>query len=192
MDDYFSWDFLDNLTLYHGILHPHKQVQLLVLWDFLSCLFEDRKQEHGESLKIIGFWVDPNVGSILLSAETVDDVIGHINTFLDHGSCCPPLQDWQHLAGHLNWLLNVLPWGRPALSELYSKMSGKSLTNRGIFINRDVCQDLSWLAEVIPRSIGIHFVDSLMWDDADADLVVWSDACLVGLGFCFASQGFVY
>jgi len=31
-----------------------------------------------------------------------------------------------------------------------------------------------------------------MWDDADADLVIWSDACLVGLGFCYASQGFVY
>jgi len=35
-------------------------------------------------------------------------------------------------------------------------------------------------------------VDSLTWDDADADLVIWSDACLVGLGFCYASQGFVY
>lgn len=80
----------------------------------------------------------------------------------------------------------------PALSELYSKMSGKSLAHRGIFINRDVRQDLSWLAEVIPRSIGIHFVDSLMWDDGDADLVAWSDACLVGLGFCYANQGFVY
>jgi hypothetical protein len=91
MDDFFGWDFLDNLTLYHGVLRPHQQVQLLVLWDFISCPFEDRKQEHGESLKIIGFWVDPNLGSISLLIETVDNTLVHINTFLDHGLRCPPL-----------------------------------------------------------------------------------------------------
>ena len=192
MDDFFGWDFADNLAFYHGKLRPRRQVQLLVLWDFVSCPFEDRKQEHGESLKILGFWVDPNLGSISLSADTVDNIIAHINSFLGHESRCPPLRDWQRLAGHLNWLLNVLPWGRPALSILYSKMSGKSMGNRGIFINRDVRQDMSWLADVIPRSIGIRFVDSLMWGDEEADMIVWSDACLRGLGFCYAGSGFVY
>jgi len=192
MDDFYGWDFLDNLTFYHGMLRPRRQVQLLVLWDYISCPFEDRKQEHGESLKIIGFLVDPNLGSISLSPETVDSIIAHINTFLGHTSRCPPLRDWQRLAGHLNWLLNVLPWGRPALSGLYRKLSGKSMGSRGVYINRTVRQDLSWLSAVIPRSIGIRFVDSLMWEDEEADMVVWSDACLTGLGFCYAGNGFVY
>jgi len=40
--------------------------------------------------------------------------------------------------------------------------------------------------------IGVRFVDSLMWDDQEADMVVWSDACLWGLGFCYSGNGFAY
>jgi hypothetical protein len=32
----------------------------------------------------------------------------------------------------LNWLLNVLPWGWPALTELYRKMSGKEQPQQGV------------------------------------------------------------
>jgi hypothetical protein len=67
MDNFFGWDYADNLGWYWGKLRPHRQVQFLLLWESISCPFKDHKQEHGETLKIIGFWVDINAGSIALS-----------------------------------------------------------------------------------------------------------------------------
>ena len=95
--------------------------------------------------------------------------------------------------GHLNWLLNVLPWGHPALLELYHKISGKSLSSRGVFINAEVKSNLLWLASIIPRSISVRFVNSGQWIDSEADLVVWTDASLhLALSFVYCNCGFVY
>ena len=193
MDDFFSWDFADNLTHFHGMLRPCRQVQLLILWDHISCPYEDKKQEHGEQLKIIGFWVDANRGSISLSPGTVADIVARVSDFLAHPRRSPVLRDWQRLGGHLNWLLNVLPWGRPALLAMYEKMAGKSHSLSAVFLNRSVHEELSWLVGVIPRAIGVRFVDSLYWRDHEADMVLWTDASLrLGLGFYYASCGFVY
>jgi hypothetical protein len=82
MDDFFGWDFADNLTLFHGQLRPRRQVLLLVLWDHVLCPYENRKQSHGACLKIIGFWVDANRGLISLSPESVDDIMQQLQEFL--------------------------------------------------------------------------------------------------------------
>ncbi|RDB21877.1 hypothetical protein Hypma_010992 [Hypsizygus marmoreus] len=160
MDDFFGWDFEDNLITFRGMLRPRRQVQLLIFWEAISCPFDDKKQEHGACLKIIGFWVDANAGSISLTPQSITDIISKIHSFLSTPGRNPALRDWQRLAGHLNWVLNVLPWGRPALTELYRKMSGKTHSYRGIPINAAVVADLSWLTDVIPTSIGVRFVDA--------------------------------
>ena len=193
MDDFFGWDYADNLILFRGMLRPKRQVLLLIFWEFISCPFENKKQEHGESLKIIGFWIDANRGSISLTSDSVQDIIARVDNFLSHPDRCPVLRDWQRLGGHLNWVLNVLPWGRPALSAMYRKMSDKQFANGRIFINRDVREDLTWLRDVMPRSIGVRFVDSMQWEDEGADIVVWTDASLkLALSFYYAGNGFVY
>jgi hypothetical protein len=168
-------------------------VQLLLLWESIACPFEDRKQDHGKALRIIGFWVDINAGSISLSPSTVSDIITKIDLFLATPGHSPSLRMWQRLAGHLNWMLNVLPWGWPALLEMYHKVSGKSWTHRRIPINAAVIVDLMWLKDVIPAAIGIHFTDVGMWPDHDADMVMWTDASLRNaLAFVYSNKGFVY
>jgi hypothetical protein len=97
-----------------------------------------------------------------------------------------------HLAGHFNWLLNVLPWGWPALTELYCNISGKIHLYHGIHINAEVTQDLLWLKDVIPRSLGVLFTDVGRWCDSEADMVVWTDASFRGLSFVYAGNGFMY
>ena len=53
--------------------------------------------------------------------------------------------------------------------------------------------DLTWFQDVIPRSIGIRFVDSTHWTDDDAGMVIWTDASLhLGLGCYYASNALVY
>src|SRR5277367_1809431 len=102
--------FADNLVPFHERSHPARQVQLLHIWDLISCPFEDKKQDHGSELKIIGFFVDVNHGSITLSPSSISDIVDKLDIFLDSPNRKARLQEWQRLGGHLNWLLNVLPW----------------------------------------------------------------------------------
>jgi hypothetical protein len=193
MDDFFGWDLADNLVLYHGRQRPRKQVQLLILWEALACPFEDQKQDHGAQLKIIGFWVDINLGTISIPPASITEITERIENFLATPNRRPSLREWQRLGGHLNWILNVLPWGRPALSELYRKMSGKVLPSARVPINATVRADLSWLMSEIPRSIGILIAGTGRWDDHAADIVLWTDASLrLALSFVYAGNGFVY
>jgi hypothetical protein len=160
MDDFFGWARADDLVQFPGQLCPRPQVLLLLFWEKINCPFEDKKQEHGSPLKIIRFWVDVNLGTISFSPSSVADIQLKISNFLATPSHQPILQDWLRLAGHLNWLLNVLPWGRPALTELYRKISGKTQSSRGVHMNAEVKRDLMWLSKVIPAAIGVHFVDN--------------------------------
>jgi hypothetical protein len=147
----------------------------------------------GAFLKIIGFWVDINGGTISLQPETVPDMVQKINVFLATPGRNPVLREWWKLAGRLNWLLNVLPWARPALSELYRKISDKKMANGNVYINSEVRRDLTWMAETIPLSTGIRFTDCGFWDDEEADMVFWTDACPMGaLSYVMAGTGYVY
>jgi hypothetical protein len=146
MDDFFGWDFKDECISFHNCLRPRRQVQLLLLWDFICCPYGDKKQEHGVTLKIIGFWVDSLIGSISLTSESISDIITKIETFIKTEDCQPPLRDWLKLVGHLNWMLNVLPWGRPAITELYRKTAGKLYNHAKIYLNATVIDNLSWLS----------------------------------------------
>ena len=63
----------------------------------------------------------------------------------------------------------------------------------GIALNAGVVTDLEWLVDIIPKAIGVHFVDATHWDNRDADLVLWTDASLrLGLGFVYANRGSTY
>lgn len=178
MDDFYGWDFADNLVLYRGMHRPVRQVKLLQLWEAISCPFDNVKQLHGVPIKIIGFYVDIMKGTISLSPDSITDIVGKIDEFLHNSgsSRAPVLHEWQRLTGHLNWLLNVLPWGRPALQVLYDKMKDKHFGSSGVFLNKSVVYNLTWLRDTIPQSIGIRFVGEGLWADSEADFVMWTDA----------------
>lgn len=193
IDDFFGWEKASNMVYFHRKMRPNRQVLLLLLWEQICCPYDLNKQEHGSPIKLIGFWVDINLGTISLSPESIDDILLKINSFLSVSSHQQPLREWQRLAGHLNWLLNVLPWGHPALSELYRKTSGKTNPSAKIFLNTTIHNDLQWLADTIPKATGVRFLDEGLWPDLDADATVWTDANLKdGLAFSFSNNGFVY
>lgn len=45
-------------------------------------------------------------------------------------------------------------------------------------MNCEVHEELTWLMDVIPQSIGVQFVDSMHWTDDAVDMVLWTDASL--------------
>jgi hypothetical protein len=54
-------------------------------------------------------------------------------------------------------------------------------------------RNLEWLINIIPKAIGVRFINATHWDDHDADLVLWTDASLcLGLSFVYANRGFTY
>ncbi|KAF5335864.1 hypothetical protein D9758_016688 [Tetrapyrgos nigripes] len=193
MDDFFGWDLASNLLYFRGHLWPQKQVLLLIIWEFISCPFEDEKQDHGPMLKIIGFWVDINKGVLSLSPSSIKDLIARVSEFLLTEDCKHPLCSWWRLSGHLNWSLNVLPWARPALSALYEKMCGKSIPQASIPINAAVRESLEWYLSILPSAIGVKFFDEGTWRDEEADMIFWTDSSLtIALSFVFAGHGYVY
>ena len=193
MDDFFSWGLASDYVIYKGISRPRLQSRLLMFWDEIGCPWKEKKQMNGKELKIIGFYVDINRGTLTLTDESISEVIAAVRTFLDTPGRRPPLREWLRIGGHLNWVFNVLPLGRPALSELYRKVAGKNLMHAGIALNSDVVRDLEWLITVIPKAIGVHFVSSTHWDDCEADMVLWTDASLrLGLAFVYSGRGFAY
>ena len=193
MDDFFSWGTASDLILYKGISRPRPQARLLMLWDEIGCPWKEKKQEYGLQLKIIGFYVDINRGTLTLTDESVADVLSTVRAFLASPGRRPSLHEWLRVGGHLNWVFNVLPLGKPALGEFYRKIAGKNLMNAGIALNAEVVRNLEWLIDVIPRAVGVHFVNASHWDDQEADLVLWTNASLhLGLAFVSARRGFTY
>jgi hypothetical protein len=195
-DDSFGINPVDDMTMYlpyHRLL-PTNQFHLLSLWDELGLPHKDRKQVSGSPLPIIGIEVDPNRLTYTLSSAARKDLIDEMAKFCRRrvskagrrtGSSSYPLKQWQRLAGWLNWSFNVFPLLRPGLSNVYQKISGKSGPNDLIFVNNAVRDDLSWTMDHMSRSSGVHIVRSLTWEPGDADITIFCDACLSGMGFWY-------
>ncbi|KAG2738748.1 DNA/RNA polymerase [Suillus brevipes Sb2] len=180
VDDSFSFQRKEEMELYapyHKVL-PRNLCKLLRLWDRLGVPHEERKQIFGEELPIIGFDVDPNLLRVRMSDESRLDLISSIQSFAIHGTR-RSLRDFQRLAGHLNWALNVYPLLRPGLSALYAKTAGKLEQRALIWVNRDVVRELNWLERHLATSDGVYFIRSVSWDFhhmSQATLTVYTDA----------------
>ena len=96
-----------------------------------------RKQVFGDVLPIIGFEVDPNLMRVRMSDESKLQLITAVRDFALHGMR-RPLRDFQRIAGHLNWALNVYPHLRPGLCALYAKTAGKLFQKALLCMNQDV------------------------------------------------------
>lgn len=153
------------------------QVALMRLWDYLGIPHKRDKQLWGPSLAVIGLLVDPNVLTVTLPEEGKSDLISHVRDFAN--SRHRPLQEWQKLAGWMDWLFNVFPMLQLALANVYFKMGGKVEQHAQIFVNKTVKEDLLWFVEHVETSSGVRFFENSDWNPlADSELVVYGDACL--------------
>ncbi|TFY71099.1 hypothetical protein EVG20_g1905 [Dentipellis fragilis] len=161
-DDMFSWEYLNNVTWYppYRRFLPHKQFELLSLWDELDIPHHSEKQIHGSPIPIIGFEVDVNKMLITLSEDRRIALISKLREFV--GSSGPrhrrPLRCFQALAGWVQWALNVYPLLRPGLSVMYDKMRGKANPHALIEVSVTLRCELTWLADHVENSSGIFML----------------------------------
>jgi hypothetical protein len=196
IDDNFSFDEEGNVIWYepYGCYYPAKQTRLLKLWDEISLPHEKPKQEYGPVLRIIGFMVDPNVMRVSMDEEDRTRLLQHVTSFIATapGGTRRTLREFQQVAGWVNWSFNVYPLLKPALSNIYAKIGGKSQPHAKIFVSRAVTHDLLWFKSHVKRSDGVYLFEDVDWDKRQADVVAYSDACLSSLGFFFqhSREGF--
>ncbi|KAE9395509.1 hypothetical protein BT96DRAFT_942412 [Gymnopus androsaceus JB14] len=184
MDNCFSIALEEDMEHYepYDLLLPQEQVKLLQLWDFLGIPHKQLKQVWGKTLTIISFEVDPNALTVMLPADSRNKLVAQVKWFA--GLRQRTLQEWQQLAGWINCLLNVFPRLCPTLPNVYDKIKGKSKQSALIFVNKSVKDNLTWFVECIETLSGMLLFVAMDWDPLrDFDTVIYSNACLKGMGF---------
>jgi hypothetical protein len=77
---------------------------------------------------------------------------------------------------------------KPALSNIYDKISGKSQPHALIFVSKAVTDNLSWFISHVESSYGICVFEATDWSADEADVTAYGDASNVGMGFYFAES----
>jgi hypothetical protein len=210
MDDAFGCDnsgLLVNFLTPDGtnVRIPQDQQRMATLWSNLGIPFKlsVEKAPSGRCITIVGIQVDLDSFSVSLPEKSVDKLVFEIDQFLATPGRSPPLQKWRQMTGWISWALNVAPQARPYLTPLYQKIAGKTQAKAPVPLNSDVISALSDLRSIIIRSPSLNLASPSLtrWSLADADVVVYTDACLncddengAGLGFWFVvnNRRYVY
>ena len=82
MGNFFSWALTQDLITYKGTLRPRLQACLLMFWDEIGCPWKATKQEFGKELKIIGFFIDINHGTLTLTNKSISNILDTVKSFL--------------------------------------------------------------------------------------------------------------
>ena len=69
------------------------------------------------------------------------------------------------------------------MASLYEKMQGPYIPHHSVHINATITCDLLWLVQRICNSSGVFLLQSLAWHAEEANLLIFTDACLSGFGF---------
>ena len=131
--------------------------------------------------------------SASLSGEKWNRLVDTVHTFTQGRA--KPLWEWLRMAGQINWALNVYPWLRLILAELYAKITRKSQMWGKIKMNKTVQRELMWFIEHIEWLCRIFFFKSMVCRDGDVGhsmLTIHIDTSAQGLGIWFTSDKLGY
>lgn len=191
VDDSSGCDITGNTLWYEPYNQelPSHQTQLLELWDELGIPHKPHKQVSGSPLTIIGIDIDPNKMTFTLPPASrvrlLDELTFWVSKPAKGSSGSFKLKHWERMVGWFNWALNVYPFLRPALNNVYPKISGKRNREQRIYINNAIRNDFLWAIRHIENSSGVHILKSVSWLPSDADLTIFCDACPDGMGFWY-------
>ena len=189
-DSFFAWKKCEMLfyKCYRKFL-PSNLTRPLQLWNFIGLPHDEKKQVFGDELPIIGFKVNPNLMRVCMSDKSKFQLIIAIWDFALHGMRWP-LKDFQCIAGHLNWALNIYPYLQPGPYVLYAKTASKLFQKALLWVNWDVKRELPWVVDHLLCSDSIYFLQSISWsfDDLSPSVPqVYCNASPFALGIWYSS-----
>lgn len=186
MDDSWGINFASEMISFKDHLIPLDQAKLLSVFDLLGVPWIWKKQISGPVIDIIGHVVDSQEMSFTLPPEKKSDLVSALRSFAS--SFHQRLVNWQRITGWASWGLKSFPLGRFALQSSWEKIGGKSIRNALMPVSCEVKEDLIWLADAIEHLSGKSFVKSTWWSNIDADCILYSDACLTGIGVWYPEK----
>lgn len=79
------------------------------------------------------------------------------------------------------------------MQSTYQKIGTLKHPHASVWLNARTTRDLLWIADQFERSDGIFILRSTVWRQHDADLILYCDASLHGLGFWCpeSNEGFI-
>jgi hypothetical protein len=166
---------------------PTAIIKLLLLWDELGIPHEEWKQIFSSPLAVIGFDVDPNLMKITLKEESKCNLVWEMRAFARFKSR-RSLREFEHIAGLLNWVLNVCLLLHPGLLALYAKTKGKTNSKGLIWLNCNVITELLWATFHLECSNGVYLLKTVSWNFDPLPnnvLQVFCDASGSGMGYWF-------
>lgn len=183
---------------------PHELAAILRIWDEWGIPWRWKKVEFGRFLVITGLRLDLDSATISLPPGAVARFAAEVQEFLAEPSRRHPLKRWQQLVGYANWALTVLPFARPYLTPLFAKLRLPNGAPRPhspytpVFFNQEIRLNLSNFVAELQHGDPLDLRDPALseWRSEDADLVIYTDACLEekggtgsGLGYWYELQG---
>lgn len=190
VDDVFSWDYGSHLMYYEKYDRqlPKKQVKLLQLWDRLGIPHEDKKQEFGRCLTIIGYQVDLRRRRVSMVKERMAEIVSQIMSICKPSSALrpveKPLKACRELAGTINWALDVTPRLWPGVQSLHHAIVKVGVSEQKTYIiSERVRNDLLWVSQLLPKSKGISFLKIDEKYSADTNISICTDASENGFVF---------
>lgn len=194
LDDSSGCTWSDDVAFYrpYNKYLPSPQARLLSLWDELGIPHKEKKQVHGSSIPVIGIQVDPNELTYTLPEESRLKLIEELTEWTSEKKGRRNVRRWQHLAGWINWCLNVYPLLRPALCNVYDKLRSQTNPNKTLWINNAVREDLLWALVKVRDSTGLRLLDSSSWPIHSATSTIYCDACPTGMGFWYPDRNLAF
>ncbi|GAA6040544.1 hypothetical protein JCM8097_005456 [Rhodosporidiobolus ruineniae] len=166
MDDQFGVDLSGRrVVVWHdreARAVPAAQAATVAVWDEIGLRWKWRKAEDGRVLLITGIVVDLDAGTLSLSRPPPSP------------ASPPP------------------PWARPLLQPVFTKLGCGTSPYSAVFINDDVREALTGFVDELEGGEPLSMADPFLtdWEPSDADLVLYTNACLEtsakggsGLGF---------
>ncbi|KAK4694694.1 hypothetical protein P7C70_g8691, partial [Phenoliferia sp. Uapishka_3] len=207
MDDAFGLDtsgIMVERTFYGETkIIPLEVAEMLDVWYEHGIQFGWKKVVFGVKIPVLGISLCLDTLTTSIPEASVKKYTDEVRSFLAHPKRAPPLKWWRSITGYGSYVCTVVPHARLWLTPLYEKLSfkggaPKNLPHLGVFINKSVIRSLEAIVEELERGEPLSLVDPGLteWGAADADLVVYTDACLLdkkksgsGLGFWFDLGG---
>lgn len=186
----------------HGEIRriPIEQAGILAVWDEWGLPWKWAKTEWGRFLVITGLLIDLDEATIRLPPSAVAVFAAEAEDFLACPTRSHPLRRWRQICGYANWALTVIPFARPLLTPLFTKLrlSNGAPRNQSpytpVFINNDVRLALQAFVTELRDGPPLDLCDLSLshWTKDDADLIVYTDACLEDDGGSGSGLGFWY
>ncbi|KNZ77966.1 hypothetical protein J132_02907 [Termitomyces sp. J132] len=196
-DDTYGVCDADDTKFYepYGRFMPRNQCELLELWDLLGIPHKEKKQLSGNPLTIIGIEVDANEMTMTLPAHAKEALIAELRRFIAEPTGKAPsfsYKEFQQFAGGMNAALNVFPLLRPALTNIFARISetyrtfGESSADKQIQCDSTIRSDLNWALKHIRNSKGTRILqDARAWKPEEAGITAYTCSNLKSMVFWY-------